>query len=210
LPENHLARFVVEIIEGLDFRQIYNQYKGVGITPYDPKLLMSFLFYGYAQGYVRYKPSKSFYHGSGVTIITFNNTGDNTGGIISDNTTGKTNDITTDKTGDTPLINNYKTILNKQNSTKPLQTNTVHAQEELNIDNNSIVLDQATKRFQEPMLKEVESYFKIKEIESMEANRLYNHFESNGWKVMGKSAMLDWKAATINWHYSTCDEFGPI
>lgn len=50
LPENHLARFVVDIVEGLDFRDIYNQYKGVGSTPYDPKLLMSLIFYGYATG----------------------------------------------------------------------------------------------------------------------------------------------------------------
>jgi transposase len=50
LPEDHLARFVVDIVEDLDFKHIYNQYKGVGSTPYDPKLLMSLLFYGYATG----------------------------------------------------------------------------------------------------------------------------------------------------------------
>ncbi len=50
LPEAHLARFVVDIVEGLDFKHIYNQYKGVGSTPYDPKLLMVLLFYGYATG----------------------------------------------------------------------------------------------------------------------------------------------------------------
>ncbi len=50
LPESHLARFVVEIVDKLNFNHIYNQYKGVGCTPYDPKLLLSLLFYGYSTG----------------------------------------------------------------------------------------------------------------------------------------------------------------
>lgn len=50
LPENHLARFVVEIVDRLNFSHTYNQYKGVGSTPYDPKLLLSLLFCGYSTG----------------------------------------------------------------------------------------------------------------------------------------------------------------
>lgn len=166
-------------------------------------------------GYVQYKPSKSMYQGSVVTIITFDNTGNNTtdntsdktSGIISDNTTDRTNDNTTDKTsgnttdntGDTPLINNYKTILNKENSNKPLQTNREHAQDEFDIDREARVKDPSKTRFQKPTLKEVESYFEEKKVEAIEAARFYNHFESNGWKVGGKSAMKDWRAAIRNW-----------
>lgn len=50
LPENHLARFIVEIVSMLDFKQIYRQYKGVGSTAYDPRMLLSLLFYGYSTG----------------------------------------------------------------------------------------------------------------------------------------------------------------
>lgn len=50
LPENHLARFIVEIVSKLNFKHIYQGYKGVGSTPYDPKLLLGLLFYGYATG----------------------------------------------------------------------------------------------------------------------------------------------------------------
>ena len=32
LPENHLARFIVEIVSMLNFKHIYKQYKGVGST----------------------------------------------------------------------------------------------------------------------------------------------------------------------------------
>jgi len=31
------------------------------------------------------------------------------------------------------------------------------------------------------------------------AERFFNHFESNGWKVSGRTAMKDWKAAARNW-----------
>jgi len=50
LPENHLARFVVEIVEELDLTSYYSQYGTTGSTPYDPGMLLSLLFYGYATG----------------------------------------------------------------------------------------------------------------------------------------------------------------
>ena len=50
LPEDHLARFVVDIVEKLDFTNVYKEYAGKGSTAYDPKLLLSLLFYGYATG----------------------------------------------------------------------------------------------------------------------------------------------------------------
>jgi transposase len=50
LPEHHLARFVVDVVDKLDMRRIYNQYKGVGSTAYDPRMLLSLLFYGYSTG----------------------------------------------------------------------------------------------------------------------------------------------------------------
>jgi len=50
LPEHHLARFVVDVVDKLDMRWIYNQYKGVGSTAYDPRMLLSLLFYGYSTG----------------------------------------------------------------------------------------------------------------------------------------------------------------
>ena len=50
LPDNHLARFIVEIVSMLDFNHIYKQYKGVGSTAYDPRMLLALLFYGYSTG----------------------------------------------------------------------------------------------------------------------------------------------------------------
>jgi transposase len=50
LPSNHLARFVVDIVDMLDLQSVYNSYRGTGSTPYDPKMLLSLLFYGYSTG----------------------------------------------------------------------------------------------------------------------------------------------------------------
>jgi len=50
LPENHMARFIVEVIDRIDFSDIYNRYRGKGSTPYDPRLILGLIFYGYSTG----------------------------------------------------------------------------------------------------------------------------------------------------------------
>jgi len=50
LPEKHLARFVVEVIEGLDLRAMSGSYRGSGSASYHPRMLLGILVYGYATG----------------------------------------------------------------------------------------------------------------------------------------------------------------
>ncbi|MEO6421410.1 MAG: IS1182 family transposase [Candidatus Nitrotoga sp.] len=50
LPEQHLARFVVEIVEQLDLKSLERAYRGAGSAPFHPALLLSILVYGYATG----------------------------------------------------------------------------------------------------------------------------------------------------------------
>ena len=50
LPERHLARFVVEVIDGLDLRAMSGGYRGSGSASYHPALLLGLLVYGYATG----------------------------------------------------------------------------------------------------------------------------------------------------------------
>ena len=50
LPERHLARFVVEVIEGLDLRGFIGSYRGSGSASYHPRMLLGLLVYGYATG----------------------------------------------------------------------------------------------------------------------------------------------------------------
>jgi len=50
LPEDHLARFVVEIVDRLNLGALERRYGGGGKDPYHPSLLLGLLFYGYATG----------------------------------------------------------------------------------------------------------------------------------------------------------------
>lgn len=50
LPEKHLARFVVDIVDQLDLSELVKRYGGGGKQPYHPAVLLGLLFYGYATG----------------------------------------------------------------------------------------------------------------------------------------------------------------
>jgi len=50
LPEGHLARFVAEIVAKLDLRALRAKYAGRGHEAYQPEMMVSLLFYGYATG----------------------------------------------------------------------------------------------------------------------------------------------------------------
>ena len=50
LPQRHLARFVVDVVAGLDLRAMTGSYRGSGEASYHPQLLLGLLIYGYATG----------------------------------------------------------------------------------------------------------------------------------------------------------------
>ena len=50
LPKDHLARFVVDIVDQLDLSPLTEQYRGAGSAAYHPAVMLSLLIYGYATG----------------------------------------------------------------------------------------------------------------------------------------------------------------
>jgi transposase len=50
LPEGHLARFVVEVIDQLDLSKLTRRYSGKGSAAYHPSMILALLVYGYASG----------------------------------------------------------------------------------------------------------------------------------------------------------------
>lgn len=53
LPENHLARFIADVVRHLDLREIYDCYErkdGRGLAAYHPEMLTRLLLYGYSIG----------------------------------------------------------------------------------------------------------------------------------------------------------------
>jgi len=53
LPDGHLARFVSDVVDGLDLTEMRSSYdspEGKGAPPYHPRMLLKVLVYGYATG----------------------------------------------------------------------------------------------------------------------------------------------------------------
>lgn len=50
LPKDHLARFVVDIVDQFDLSALTRQYRGTGSAPYHPAVMLGLLIYGYATG----------------------------------------------------------------------------------------------------------------------------------------------------------------
>ena len=56
-----------------------------------------------------------------------------------------------------------------------------------------------SRAFTRPSLQEILDYFTELGSTADEANKFYDHYTANGWKV-GKNAMKDWKATARNWN----------
>jgi len=54
LPEEHLARFVLDVMDEVDLSRVYASYEKElrGYPPHEPKMMMALLIYGYATGVV--------------------------------------------------------------------------------------------------------------------------------------------------------------
>lgn len=50
LPDNHLARFIIEVIDELDLTRLTSRYSGKGSEAYHPSMMLALLVYGYATG----------------------------------------------------------------------------------------------------------------------------------------------------------------
>ena len=50
LPKDHLARFVVDIVDQLDLSALTRRYRGTGSAAYHPTVMLGLLIYGYATG----------------------------------------------------------------------------------------------------------------------------------------------------------------
>ena len=51
LPEDHLARFIVEVVDGLDLIRLEKAYAGRGSAACHPAQLLSLLVYGYVPAF---------------------------------------------------------------------------------------------------------------------------------------------------------------
>lgn len=129
--------------------------------------------------YLRYHPSHNPMKGSLIDMVIF--------GTTSRTSTGTTTGTSTVQVL-VPSINS-----NKQNK----HSNGIN----MNGDNQKIATssDKSKNKFCPPVLDEVKAFFTSKGNNQTEAEKFFNHFESNGWLVGGKTKMKNWHAAARNW-----------
>lgn len=125
-------------------------------------------------GYIKYYPSHNSAQGSSIKMYEFDTTDHTT-----DSTTG-------DTTNSTTYNNIYKHNKQHKHSVCKKYTNT-------QAPNKKLI------KWIPPLFDEVKNFFTSEKFSEVEAEKFFNHFESNGWKVGGKSPMKNWKAAARNW-----------
>jgi hypothetical protein len=130
-------------------------------------------------GYIHYKPSNNPYRGSLVNLYRFDNSCDNS----------------TDNSTDTTPVIVVRPYINNINNNKQLNNTNIVS------DNLKVVTQSKLKKeiFISPSFDAVVMFFKEKNKTDLEAQKFFNHFESNGWLVGGKAKMKNWHAAARNW-----------
>lgn len=98
------------------------------------------------------------------------------------------------------IAENIRSINIKQN-TKRIENENREREHTCNKKNKKIKNDNDSA--QPTNLEEVSSFFLEKGGTTIDAQKFFNYFESNGWKVGGKTPMKKWKAAASNWMLNT-------
>lgn len=174
-------------------------------------------------GYIKYIPSHSYHIGSKIYMYTFNTTKNTTTTKTNNNAIDVSPFNTTTKTS-AKDVRPYKNIINSLNNTNNL--NSINDNEQYQKNNSNNFSDDNSKsnskseqgkkekspakkekdlsttaqsRPIRPVLENVKNYFETKSWPTKEADKFYNHYESNGWLVGGKTPMANWMASAENW-----------
>jgi predicted phage replisome organizer len=73
----------------------------------------------------------------------------------------------------------------------------IELEEEIEIEPEAEKKKGKAKRFTKPTLADIQAYC-IERNNNVDAERFYDYYEANGWKV-GKNSMKDWKASVRTW-----------
>ncbi len=125
-------------------------------------------------GYIRYSPSFNPYKGSSIHLIEFQTSSEH----------AMNGSRTKIGTGNEQAVGPYINSINN--------TNSKQIESALTSSNFDLVERPAEE-------EEVREYFAEQKASTLEAEKFFNHFESNGWLVGGRTPMKDWKAAAKKW-----------
>ena len=157
-------------------------------------------------GYIQYLPSYNPFKGSLVYLFDFQTSARL---VVAPD---RTNIETSIEQALVPYINNRENILNtnienESTSSKNDIVLKVSKNRVKVVEVNGEKIPQKTsgsKRKSEALINPpdrvaVQNYFRELKSSEIEAEKFYNYFQSNGWKVGGKAPMHDWQAAARNW-----------
>lgn len=164
-----------------------------------------------AWGYLKYNPSYNPHLGSIVHMYTFDKGNDNGSGHGTDktpviavipyiNSINNTNNINQRKRANS---NSLATITTYEKSKKkiptPTKTTIPKKRKKVAAKKESHPERSRGARRSRPLLLEVQTFFLENNWPQTEAEKYYNHYQSNGWLVAGKTPMADWKASATKW-----------
>ena len=138
-------------------------------------------------GYLKYEPSRNPYKASFVSLFTFDTSSEQ---VVNKSCTTLAQVANNSNTSPEQVVIPYLNNINNNKHIK--QSKTI-----VRANNNSPT--EKRIRFSPPKMEEVEIFFSNQKSTTSEAQKFFNHFESNGWLVGGKSKMKNWHAAARNW-----------
>lgn len=172
-------------------------------------------------GYIRYIPSRNMAVFSKVYMVPFDtpDAGQNIKSDTSDDDTPIKSDtsrdsarIKSDTTVDTSRGIDVRPYINLINHTNQLNTNAYEQarDSDLHYDDTAAAADTEStgttkaERRRKPgavpdSIEEVAAYFEEKNSTRAEAEKFYDYFESNGWRIGGRAPMKNWRAAARGW-----------
>jgi hypothetical protein len=145
-------------------------------------------------GYIRYEPSFNPIKGSKVYLFNFETASEQA------SESSHTKIETASEQVEEPYINNT----NNSNSKHFKQPSHEDTSSDFDRVGKKEKEKSSAKREREDFgvpdsIEEIKEYFTQESSTSIEAEKFHNHYQSNGWKVGGRSPMQDWQAAARNW-----------
>ena len=156
-------------------------------------------------GYIEYIPSFNPYKGSLVNLFSF----DNSEAIQNLNMKRIKKQTTSEQVANRMHIKidtgSEQALIPSINCINSLNNKQLKDNEHSRIfDEENLLLKKKNRSIEiPPNISEVEIYFLERDSTKLEAERFFNHYESNGWLVGGKSKMKNWEAAARNWLLNT-------
>ena len=148
-------------------------------------------------GYIIYKPSHNPLRGSLIYLCTFETSDEQVLHQFSDkNGTSIEQPLP-------PSINVINNTNNKRerkkNSRSQKSDSEILKKKKPGVRKRRKIAEKEESDFVPPTLEEVLDFFKLENYPEPEAQKFFNHYQSNGWKIAGKTPMEDWQASAHKW-----------